>query len=323
MQHLYAIFVLAQKLTTRGWLALLVTVLLWASGFVGIRVGLRGYSPEHLALFRYLCASVTMLVYGALARARLPERKDIPVILLSGFASITVYQVCLMRGEQTVTAGAASMLIASAPIFSAVLARVFLHERLRAWGWVGIAISFVGASLIAIGEGGGLRFNLGAFLVLVAAVATGVGMVLQKHYVHGYSAAEFSTHIVCAGTIFLLVFLPGLAPAIRRAPLSATLSAVYLGVFPGGLVYVTWAYVLSRIRVSVAASSLYAVPAFAIAIGWVVLREIPSALSIVGGALAFAGVALVNAKGHEHGALPEVLDAEFAIVQRKGISDKG
>ncbi len=312
---------MAHKLTTRGWLALFVTVLLWASGFVGIRVGLHGYSPEHLAVFRYLCASVVMLIYGGFARVRLPARKDIPVILLSGFASITVYQICLIRGELTVTAGAASMLIAAAPIFSALLARLFLHERLKLWGWIGIVVSFAGVSLIAIGEEGGVHFSLGAFLVLIAAVATGVGMVLQKHHVRDYNATEFSAHLLWAGTIFLLVFLPGLGAAIRHAPLAATVSVIYLGVLPGALVYVTWGYVLSRMRVSIAASCLYTVPVFAIAIGWLVLREIPSLLSIIGGAVAFAGVALVNAKGHEHPGTPEVLDAEFAILAEK--SDKG
>ncbi len=304
---------MVHRLTTRGWLALLVTVLLWASGFVGIRVGLRGYSPEHLAVFRYLCASAVMLIYGGFARVRLPARKDIPIILLTGFASITVYQICLIRGELTVTAGAASMLIAAAPIFSALLARLFLHESLKFWGWIGIAVSFIGVSLIAVGEEGGVHFSWGAFLVLIAAVATGVGMVLQKHYVRDYNATEFSAHLMWAGTVFLLIFLPGLGSAIRHAPLSATVSVIYLGVLPGALVYIAWGYVLSRIRVSIAASCLYTVPVFAIAIGWLLLREIPSLLSIIGGAAAFAGVALVNAKGHEHPAAPEMLDAEFAI----------
>ncbi len=286
------------KLTARGWLALLTSVMLWGSGFVGIRVALAGYSPSHLALLRFLSASATILVYALVAGVRPPARKDLPYILIMGFVSITVYHVALNAGERTVTAGSASMLIASGPIFSALLARVALDERLRVWGWIGIAISFLGVSLIAMGEGGGVHFNLGAFLVLIAAMATGISVVMQKHYLKTYNVTDFCTHLILAGTLFLLVFLPGLGTAVRQAPPKATLAVLYLGVFPAAIAYLTWGYVLKRIPASVAASSLYAVPIFAILIGWMVLREVPSAASIVGGALAFAGVTLVNTKGY-------------------------
>jgi drug/metabolite transporter (DMT)-like permease len=204
------------------------------------------------------------------------------------------------------------MLIASAPIFSALLARVALDERLRVWGWIGIAISFVGVSLIAIGEGGGVHFNRGAFLVLLAAVATGISVVLQKHYLKTYNVTDFSTHLILAGTLFLLPFLRGLGAAIRDAPLQPTLAVVYLGVFPAAIAYLTWGYVLKRTPASIAASSLYTVPIFAIFIGWVVLREVPSVLSIVGGTLAFAGVTLVNTKGHA----PKPVDVALYAVDR-------
>jgi len=289
---------MTHNLTGRGWLALLTSVGLWGSGFVGIRMALPAYSPSHLALLRFLAASATILIYALIAGVRLPARKDVLYILLMGFISISVYHLALNAGERTVTAGSASMLIASGPIFSALLARAVLDERLRLWGWIGIAISFAGVSLIAIGEGGGLHFNRGAFLVLIAALATGISVVLQKHYLKTYNVTDFSTHLILAGTLFLLIFLPGLAGEIRHAPLGATMAVVYLGVFPAAIAYLTWGYVLKRIPASVAASSLYTPPIFAIAIGWLVLREVPSALSIVGGAVALAGVTLVNAKGH-------------------------
>jgi drug/metabolite transporter (DMT)-like permease len=286
------------KLSARGWLALLISVMLWGSGFIAIRMALPAYSPSHLALLRFLSASATILVYSLIAGVRPPARRDIPYILMMGFISITVYHVALNAGERTVTGGAASMLVASAPIFSALLARVALNERLRPWGWIGIAISFMGVSLIAVGEGGGVHFNRGAFLVLIAAISTGISVILQKHYLKTYNVTDFSTHLILAGTFFLLPFLPGLGTTIRQAPLKPTLAVVYLGVFPAAIAYLTWGYVLKRIPASIAASSFYTIPIFAIFLGWVVLREVTSALSIVGGGLAFVGVTLVNTKGH-------------------------
>ncbi len=300
------------KLNARGWIALLISVMLWGSGFIGIRMALTAYSPAHLALLRFLSASATILTYAVIAGVRLPARKDIPYILVMGFISITVYHVALNTGERTVTGGAASMLVASAPIFSALLARIFLHERLRLWGWIGIAISFGGVSLIAFGEGKGMHFNLGAFLVLISALSTGISVILQKHYLKTYNVTDFSTHLILAGTLFLLPFLPGLGTTIRQAPLEPTLAVVYLGVFPAAIAYLTWGYVLKRIPASIAASSFYTIPIYAIVLGWLLLREIPSALSIVGGALALVGVTLVNTKGHA----PEPVDVGVYAIDR-------
>jgi drug/metabolite transporter (DMT)-like permease len=90
---------MTHKLTARGWLALLVCVTLWGSGFIGIRIALTAYSPAHLALLRFLAASATILIYAIFARVRPPARKDLAYILMTGFISITVYHVALNAGE--------------------------------------------------------------------------------------------------------------------------------------------------------------------------------------------------------------------------------
>lgn len=195
------------------------------------------------------------------------------------------------------TAGAASLLIAFAPICTALLAIIFLGERLRVWGWLGIAVSFLGVVLIALGEGEGLRLDPGAFLILLAALSMSLYFVFQKRYLKKYSALQFTTYAIWAGTFFLLVFLPGLAQAIRAAPLDATLAVVYLGVFPAALAYVTWTYALSRAPASIVASFLNLSPVLAILIAWVWLEELPVILSLTGGFLSLYGVILVNTRG--------------------------
>ena len=300
---------MTQKLTARVYIALAITVVLWASGYSGIRAGLRAYSPQHLAVLRFLFASATMVVYAAIVRIRMPGLRDLRYIFLTSIFSIFVYHVTLNMGEKTVSAGAASMLVASAPVVSALLAQLFMHDRLSMWGWVGIALGVVGVCVIALGEAGGLHFSRGAFFVIVAAVSSGISIVLQKPYLNKYNAVEFSTHLVIAGTVPLLIFLPGLATEIHRAPLPATLAIAYIGIAPAALAYVTWGYALARARVAIAASCLYLVPAAAIIIGWIWLREIPSLISMIGGAIAFGGVFLVNTKGH--GPEAPVLEAEY------------
>jgi drug/metabolite transporter (DMT)-like permease len=140
-------------------MAIITTLIFWASAFAGIRVGLKAYSPENLVLFRFLTASLVLLVYAIITRMPLPERKDLPAIFFLGFIGITIYHLALTFGELKVTAGSASLLIASAPIFTAILAMLILKEKIKPWGWVGILISFLGVSLVARGEGEGIRFE--------------------------------------------------------------------------------------------------------------------------------------------------------------------
>jgi len=187
-------------------MAIAITLIFWASAFAGIRVGLKAYSPGNLVLFRFLTASVALLVYAIITRMTLPEKKDLPAILFLGFIGITVYQLALTFGELKVTAGSASLLIASTPIFTAILAMFILKEKIKTWGWIGILISFLGVSLVALGEGEGVRFEPAAFLILIAAISTSFYFVLQKPYLKKYSPLKFVTYAIWSGTFFPNIF---------------------------------------------------------------------------------------------------------------------
>jgi drug/metabolite transporter (DMT)-like permease len=285
------------RFTSRTLFALAFTLVAWASAFAGIRAGLRSYSPANLAIFRFLIASSVLAIYAGIANFRRPQLRDIPGLLFTGCIGITFYNLALNYGETRVTAGAASMLIASVPIFTALAARFWLHERLSATGWLGIFVSFAGIALIARGESGGIRLSPQALIILAAAITSAVYMILQKQYLARYSALEFTAYSIWLGTALMLPFGSGLLSTLREAPVAATLSVMYLGIFPGALAYVGWAYVLSHGAAGRTTTLLYVIPVLAIAIGWIWLDEVPRLLTFAGGALALAGVCMVNMWG--------------------------
>ena len=269
-------------------------VLFGASAYAAIGDALGSYSPGPLALLRMLVASATLAIYASLWGLRLPEARDLPAVALAGLFAFALYNVALNYGQLTASAGAASLIIASIPIFTALLAAAFLGERLDAMGWSGIAVGFSGVALITVGEGGGFGIDAGAIYVLLAAVSASVYFAFQKPYLERYGSLPFTAYAIWAGALLLLPFLPALVREASSAPPEATLAVVYLGLFPTIVAYATAAYVFSRLPASRAVTLEYLFPPVAIVIAYLRLGEIPSLLSVIGGAVALVGVALVN-----------------------------
>ena len=278
-------------------IAALITVLSWSSAFVGIRAGLEAYSPTHVALFRYIITSIVLAVYMALTGRRLPAWRDWPGIAVTGLFGITYYNLALNYGQVVVPSATASFLIASAPVWLALLASFIFRERLQIWGWIGIGISMAGVAVIALGNAGQLSFAPRALVVLSAAFATSIYSLGQKKYVAEYGALSCTAYAIWAGTLFLLPFGGGLFSETLAAPFSATAAVIYIGLVPGAIGYVTWSYVLGQVPAARAGSFLYLVPALALLVAWLWLGEVPSGVSVIGGILVLAGVIVVNRLG--------------------------
>ena len=292
---------LAARPLLPAYAALAATLVLWAVSFPATKVAMAAFHPGELALLRFALSSVALLVYTRHLELPLPDLADMPRLALTGLLTVTVYQLGFNYGLQTVSSGPAAVLIDTIPIWTALLGAWLLKEKIRTWGWAGLVLGFAGAALIALGEGhgggGGIDIGHGAALLIMAALAFAAATVVQKPLLPKYGAVGVTTWSFLFGTLGLLWAVPGLLPQLQVAPRSAVLCVVFLALFPGALAYLLWNHALARLPVTLAASSLYLIPPLAFAVAWVWLGEAPSLLSWVGGAVALAGVALVQLKG--------------------------
>lgn len=271
-------------------LAYSLIILLWASAFTGIRVGLESYTPEHLALLRLLVGSVLLMIVAVFTQMRLPELKDIPPILLLGFLGFAAYHTALNIGEKTVNAGVASLLVSLTPIFSALLAIMFLGERFGWVKWMGSIISFFGVAFISLEKGVSLEFSNGILIILLASICESTYFVFQTNYLRKYGFFAFTTYTIWAGTIFMLFFLPELGQEILNSSIESSLSVLYLGAIPTVIPYIALAYITSKVGAAEATISLYLTPAVAFLIAWIWLEEVPTFYSAIGGVIILFGV---------------------------------
>ncbi|GAA1731195.1 DMT family transporter [Streptomyces yatensis] len=281
------------RIASPRFLALAGTVVLWASAFPAIRVGIDGLGVAGLSFLRLGVAALALLLVAPFTKVRLPRRRDLPMIALCGATGMTAYQVLLNWGEVHVAAGTASLLISVAPVFSVLLGTVFLGERMTRQIVVGSVIALAGAAIVSLAEGTS-GFTVSALVVLAAAVVQGVYHFSSKPLLRRYTGLEVATYAMVTGTVFALPLIPASWDAAAHAPAGALASALYLGLLPSALGFVIWAYAVARLPLAASTAALYLVPPVALAVSFVWLGEVPHPIELTGGAVSVAGVILIN-----------------------------
>lgn len=294
---------------TKALAAAALTIVLWSSAFPGIRAALAGYAPGELVLLRFLIASAALGLLALVTRMPAPRLSDLPGMLLLGLVGIGAYHTALTFGQQSISSGAAAVAISMTPVFMALLGTLLLGERLTALGWFGTGLSFAGIAIVSFGESGSLKWSNGVSLVIVAALATSLYFVLQKPYLKRYSPLQMTTIGIWAGTaVMACIWLPGLARSVQHAAAGPTIAVIYLALLPGTIGYITWAYALSRIPASILGNAIYLEPPIATLIGFLWLGELPSALTMLGGAITIVGVLVSSIWGR---ASDRIVDTAF------------
>jgi drug/metabolite transporter (DMT)-like permease len=287
--------------TLNLFFVLLTQAVLWASAFAGIKIGLESLEAGHLTLLRHLVASLCFVPFLILTKSKLfPNWRDVPFFFFIGFLGYSVYHTALNYGEVNVSAGTASLIIAAAPAFTAIAASFLLKDRLPVLGWGGILLSFAGVALIVLGDNPEIGFNRYALLILLAALVSALYATLQRPLFKTYKAVEVTAFATWAGTIPMLIFLPGFVNDLQTSTTNSLLAGIYIGIFPSAIAYSLFAYAISKMPVTSVASFLYIIPVFSLFFSWLLLGEVPTWLTLVGGLIAIAGIIVVNRSRQKH-----------------------
>ncbi len=271
------------------------TVLIWSTTFAALVAALSHFSPSHLLFLRWTLTSLLFIAYGVATRMRLPERSDLPQIVLAGLLGFGVYQILLVNGQTGVSASIAGFLINMSPVFTTVIA-VALGREVASWfTWSGLALCTVGLAIMMMGRGGGfIEIGPSALLIIAAALCFSLYTLVSKPLLSKYKPIEVSTYAVVAGSVPFLVFAPGSLHALATASGSDIANLLYLAILPGGVAYVLWTRAVSGLNPGVAARFLYLIPVLGVPVAWLWVGEVPQLLTIVGGLVTVGGVSLAS-----------------------------
>ncbi|WP_448108632.1 DMT family transporter [Pseudomonas azerbaijanoccidentalis] len=275
-------------------LAMAFVVACWGYSPTGIHIGLLAYDPVHLALLRFLIASVFMAVVAVWRGIHLPKLRDLPLLFGLGFFAVSLHHVAINFGQQGVSAGASSVLAQTTPLFSTLLARFVFKDRVSLWRWGCVILGLVGVVIVVAGDHGFGSIDAHGLLILLAALSWSLYFGLQKHHTGRYDGLTLVCYTVWSGTALLLVFLPGLVDQVVNAPPRVQLAVFALGIFPSALAYLAWAYVLAHVDLSRATMTLYLVPPMAMLIASFALGERPTLMVGVGAVVVLISVLALN-----------------------------
>jgi drug/metabolite transporter (DMT)-like permease len=277
-------------------LAALVTVVVWASAFVGIRSAGRSFSPGALSLGRLTVAVVALAALAAVQGERLPSRAQLRIaglpLLFCGLLWFGAYNVARNGGVRRVDAGTAAMLVNVGPVLIAILAGLLLDEGFPRTLFIGCAVAFAGVCVIAVASSNHATTTTGVLLCLAAAVAYAGGVVAQKVVLRTLTGTQTIFLCCLIGAVACLPFAGSLVHELGSAPGGAIGWLAYLGVAPTALGFSTWAFALRRTDAGKLAATTYLVPPLSILLGWLWLGESPARLAYLGGAMCLAGVAV-------------------------------
>jgi drug/metabolite transporter (DMT)-like permease len=278
---------------------LLITVVFWSFNFTVVKYALtHGWEPLTYSSVRF---AIGALLFSGFTYARegslVVRRADVLLMSLAAAAGIWLNQLSFVYAVRLTTASTVALMFGTLPIFVALIAQAFGHERLNFRHWLATIVSFSGVALVALGASGGIGSDIGGILLgLAASVTWAAYSVAMGPLMRRYSPYRISAFMLLVGSV------PLLASAFEQLGRQdwSQLGALAWGAFVYSLFFslvftnIMWFTAIDR--VGAARSALYAnlQPFLGAFFALVVLSEHMGPLQVVGGVVIGAGILLAR-----------------------------
>ena len=272
----------------------LTTTIFWALGKAGTRIAMRHFSAGSFGLWRCFIASCVLTVVVLVTKIRLPKKEDIKWVFAAGGFGFFLYMIAFNKGSETVTVATASVILATAPVVTAILASILYKEKLNALQWFATFLELAGVMLITLMEGA-FTVNHGLIWLFLAILSVSLYNIFQRKLTKTYSGLQASTYSMFAGTLMLAIFSPQAIQEMQSAPPVQVLYVVVLGVFSSALAYATWSIAFEKAKLASSVSNyMFVTPFLSSLMGVWLADEIPTVSTLVGGAIILSGMLLFN-----------------------------
>ncbi len=291
---------MSDRTTRIDWAIFAVLGLFWGSSYLFIKIGVETLSPFTLVAGRLAVGATLLAVVLAVSNQRLPRnRRTYGHLGVMAALNIVIPFSLITWGERSIDSALASILNASVPLFTIILAAAFLADEPITFNRViGLLVGFGGVVVLtspSLSVGGGSL--TGELAMIGSSIAYASGNVYARRYVRGLHPMVTSFFQV----FFALIATAALALGFER-PLavsvhpSTIVSVLWLGIFGSGLAYLAFFRLHSRWGSTRSSLVAYLLPIVGIALGFLVLHERIDVLVLAGTTLIIGGVALVNSR---------------------------
>jgi drug/metabolite transporter (DMT)-like permease len=274
-----------------------MAAIFWGFSFIWTTILLKYYEPITIIFFRLILSSgFLFLLLWILKTSAKILRKDIPVIILSALFNPFLYFLFENYGLKYSSPSVASVIIATIPVFTPLVAYLFVRERLRLINFVGIGISFAGVLTILLRKGSDYRADLTGVLFLTGAVAAALCYsVLLKKLLDRYSPLMLIAWQNFIGIFFFLpFFLIFEFGSVTHIHLNFQIlsSFLLLSVLASSLSYVFFAYSVKKLGISRANIYTNMIPVFTALLSFFLSLEDFTLQKVTGIFIVIAGVYL-------------------------------
>lgn len=289
------------RVSTRGHLAALFTISVWATTYISTKILLEAFRPIEILVFRFIMGYFVLLLLCP-KKLKTKNAKQEITFAAAGFCGICLYYLLENIALTYTMASNVGVIISIAPFFTAVLARFFLNEegKMTPFFIIGFLVAMVGIGFISF-NGVKMEINpFGDMLAVMAAIVWAVySLLTRKISGFGYSVFLSTRRTFFYGILFMIptLFWSDFSLGFERfCNMTYLFNMIYLGVGASALCFVTWNYAVKELGAVKTSVYIYLVPVITVITSCIILKENLTTLSAVGTLMTMTGLFLSEYK---------------------------